>query len=93
MCKAIDINSVCCLPTYSRKLAFWLLLSEFLGRFFQIFFTWVIGGRIRQWCMLGNFKCRGVLMFWIIVGRTELAVGAVGIVTTIISYYFSFHID
>ena len=29
MCKAIDKNSVCCLPTYPRKLAFWVLLSEF----------------------------------------------------------------
>ena len=29
MCKAIDKNSVCCLPTYPRKLAFWLLLSKF----------------------------------------------------------------
>ena len=25
---------------------------------------------------LGNFQCRGVLLFWIIVGRTVLAVGA-----------------
>ena len=43
------------------------------GRFFQIFFTWIIGGRR---CTLGNFQCRGVLLFWIIVGRTVLAVGA-----------------
>ena len=28
LCKAIDKNSVCCLPAYPRKLAFWLLLSE-----------------------------------------------------------------
>ena len=29
LCKAIDKNSVCCLPTYPRKLAFRLLLSKF----------------------------------------------------------------
>ena len=27
---------------------------------------------------LGNFQCRDVLLFWIIVGRTVLAVGAGG---------------
>ena len=40
------------------------------------FFTWIIGGRVRQRCTLGNFQCRSVLLFWIIVGRTVLAVGA-----------------
>ena len=33
LCKAIDKNSVCCLPTYPRKLAFWLPF----GCFFQNF--------------------------------------------------------
>ena len=73
MCKDIDKNSVCCLPTC-------LLFASFriLGRFFQIFFTWIIGGRVRQRCTLGNFQCRDVLMTWIIVGCTVLAVGAGG---------------
>ena len=43
--------------------------------------------------MLGNFQCRDVLLFWIIVGRTVLAVGAVGVVSTIISHYFSLSIS
>ena len=65
MCKAIDKNIVCCLPAYPRKLAFWLLLSELiLGRFFQIFFTWVKGGRVRLRCTLGKCQCRGVLLFF-----------------------------
>ena len=33
--KAIDKNSVCCLPTYPRKLAFWLLLSKFWAGSFR----------------------------------------------------------
>ena len=95
MCKAIDRNSVCCLPTYPRKLAFWLLLSEFwAGFFFQIFFTWIIGGRVRQRCTLGNFQCRDVLLFWIIVGRTVLAVGAGrGCFDYHLPLFLSFHID
>ena len=35
MCKAIDKNYVCCLPTYPRQLAFWLLLSEFWAGSFR----------------------------------------------------------
>ena len=91
MCKAIDKNIVCCLPAYPRKLAFWLLLSELiLGRFFQIFFTLVKGGRVRLRCTLGKCQCRGVLLFFfIIVGRTVLAVGAGGVVPL----FLSLHID
>ena len=36
MCEAIDKNSVCCLPTYQRKLVVWLLLSEFLADSFRL---------------------------------------------------------
>ena len=36
LCKAIDKDSVCCLPTYPRKLAFWLLLSEFWAGSFRL---------------------------------------------------------
>ena len=95
MCKAIDKNSVCCcLPTYPRKLAFWLLLSEFWAGFAQIFFTWIIGGRVRQRCTLGNFQCRGVLLFWIIIGRTVLAVGGgEGCFDYHLPLFLSFHID
>ena len=31
-----------------------------------------------QRCTLGNFQCQDVQLFWIIVGRTLLAVGAGG---------------
>ena len=48
-----------------------------------------------KWCTLGIFQCRGVLLFWIIVGRTMLAVGAGG---GCFDYhlpfiFLSFHID
>ena len=78
MCKAIDKN-FCLLSSYLCK-EVGLLIASFriLGRFFQIFFTWIIAGRVRQLCTLGNFQCRGVLLFWIIIGRTVLAVGAGG---------------
>ena len=65
-----------------------------LGRFFQIFFTWIIGGRVRQRCTLGNFQCRDFLLFWIIVGRTVLAVGAGGgCFDYHLPLFTSFHID
>ena len=35
------------------------------------------GGRVVRWCWV-NFQCRGVLLVWIIVGATALAVGAGG---------------
>ena len=35
------------------------------------------GGRVERWCWV-NFQCRGVLLIWIIVGPTALAVGAGG---------------
>ena len=73
-----------------------LLVASFriLGPFFQIFLTWIIGGRIRQRCTLGNFQCRDVLLFWIIVGRTVLAVGAgVGCFDYHLPLFLSFHID
>ena len=54
----------------------------------------VEGGRVVRWCWV-NFKCRGVLLIWIIVGQgpTALAVGAGGVVWTfflssIISLFF-----
>ena len=83
MCKAIDKNSVCCLPTYPRKLAFWLLLSEFWAGSFRFFFTWIIGGRVRQRCTLAGFQC---------LGRTVLAVGAGGSCFDYhLSLFLSFH--
>ena len=91
MCKAIDKNSVCCLHL-SKKVGLLVASFRILGRLFQIFFTWIIVGRVRQRCTLGSFQCRGVLLFWIIVGRTMLAVGAGGVVSTIISHYFSLSI-
>ena len=60
MCKAIDKNFVCCLPTYPRMLALCFLLSEFwAGFFFQIVFTRVICGRFRQRCALLEFSVPG----------------------------------
>ena len=51
------------------------------------------GGRVVRWCWV-NFQCRGVLLVWIRIGQgpTALAVGADGVVWTILSlvYYFSF---
>ena len=44
MCKAVDKNSTCCLPTYPRKLAFWSLLSEFcavLSDFLYLGYRWL----------------------------------------------------
>ena len=43
-----------------------LLVASFriLVRSFQIFFTWVIGGRVRLRCTLDNFQCRDGLLFF-----------------------------
>ena len=60
------------------------VLSDFLYPF--------IGGRVRQRCTLGNFHCRGVLLFQIIVGRTVLAVGR-GCFDYNLPLFLSFHID
>ena len=52
LCKAIDKNSVCCLPTYPRKLAFWLLLSEFWAgsfRFFYLDYRWSSQATVHAW--------------------------------------------
>ena len=46
-----------------------------------------------KWCTLGNCQCRDVLLFWIIVGRTMLAVDASRVVSTILSHYFSLSIS
>ena len=48
-----------------------------------------------KWCTLGIFQCRGVLLFWIIVGRTMLAVGAGGggFDYHLPFIFLSFHID
>ena len=44
--------------------------------------------------MLGNFQCRDVLLFWIIVERSVLAVGAGGgCFNYHLPLFFSFHID
>ena len=85
----------CLLSSYLSKKAGLLVVSfRILGRFFQIFFTSIIGGRVRQRCTLGNFQCRDVLLFWIIVGRTVLAVGAVGgCFDYHLPLFLSFHID
>ena len=52
------------------------------------------GGRVVRWCWV-NFKCRGVLLIWIIVGNgpTAFAVGAGGgcldiFLSSIISLFF-----
>ena len=88
-------------PSIKNLLAVFLAIQEswpfgcfrILGRFFQVFFTCVIGGRVRPRCTLGNFQCRGVLLFCIIVGRTVLAKGAGGGLSKIISHYFSLSIS
>ena len=52
LCKAIDKNSVCCLPTYPRKLAFWLLLSEFLpvlSDFLYLDYRWSSQATVHAW--------------------------------------------
>ena len=47
-----------------------------------------------KWCTLGNFQCWGVLLFWIIVGRIVLAVGAGGVCFDYrLPLFLSFHID
>ena len=46
-----------------------------------------------KWCTLGNCQCRGVLLFWIIVGRTVLAVGAGGGCLDYYLHYFSLSIS
>ena len=49
------------------------------------------GGRVVRWCWV-NFQCRGILLIWIRVGPTTLAVGAGGCCLDIFSlfYHFSF---
>ena len=32
------------------------------------------GGRVERWCWV-NFQCGGILLIWIIVGPTALAIG------------------
>ena len=54
LCKAIDKKSVCCLPTYPRKLAFWLLLSEFwagpvLSDFLYLDYSWSSQATVLAW--------------------------------------------
>ena len=63
MCKAIDKKSVCCLPTYSKS---WPLISEFrpfLSGLLYLGYRWW-----NQAMVLGNFQCRGVLLFLRILG-------------------------
>ena len=54
------------------------------------------GGRVVRWFWV-NFQCRGVLLFWLIVGQgpTALAVGAGGgcfdIFFSRLSFLFSFY--
>ena len=43
MCKAIDKKFVCFL---SNKVGLLVASLRILGRFFQIFFTWAVGGRV-----------------------------------------------
>ena len=89
MCKAINKNYVCCIPTYSKK--FGLLVPSFriLDRFFQIFFTWIIGGRVRQRCTLGITVSAGRLT----VLDNCIAVGAGGGLDYHLPLFLSFHID
>ena len=56
MCKAIDKNSVCCLPTYPRKL---VASFKILDRFFQLFFTWIISGARLVTFSAGPLYCFG----------------------------------
>ena len=78
----------------SKKVGLLVASLRILGRFFQIFFTWAVGGRVRQLCTLGNFQCRSVLLSWIIVGRTVLAGGTDGgYFETQFTLFLSFHID
>ena len=85
---------ICLLSSYlSKKVGLLVASFRILGSFFQVFFTCVIGGRVRPRCTLGNFQCRGVLLFCIIVGHTVLAKGAGGGVSKIISHYFSLSIS
>ena len=90
-----SLKKFCLLSSYlSKKVGFLVASFRILDRFFQSFFTWVVGGRVRQWRTLGNFQCRGVLLFWIIVGGTVLAVGAgEGCFDHHLPLFLSFHID
>ena len=68
--------------------------SQNFGPVLSDFLYPIIGGRVRQRCTLGNFQCRDVLLFWIILGRTVLAVVAVGgCFDYHIPLFLSFHID
>ena len=50
---------ICLLSTrLSKKVGLLVASFRILGRFFQIFFTWVIGGGTR-----GNFQCRASYCF------------------------------
>ena len=53
------------------------LNTDFFNYGIYPFIPW--GGRVVRWYWV-NFQCRGVLLFWIIVGHgpTALAVGASG---------------
>ena len=70
----------------------WGLFGHFCSRL-SFFFSFSAGGRVERLCWV-NFRCRGVLLIWIIVGQgpTALAVGAGGGGLDIFSviYHFSF---
>ena len=52
------VAKLCLLYSYLPKKTGLLIASfRILGRFFQIFFTWIIGGRDRQRYTHGSFQC------------------------------------
>ena len=93
MCKAIDKNLFAVFLPIQENWPFGCFFQNF-GPVLSDFFTWIIGGRVRQRSTLGNFQCRDVLLFWIIVGRTLLAVGeGTGCLDYHLPLFLSFHID
>ena len=89
---------LCVRPSIKILFAVFLPIQESwsFGCFFQNFGPVLSDCLYRdyKWCTLGNFQCRGVLLFWIIVGHTMLAVGAGGgCFDYHLPLFLSFHID
>ena len=82
-CSLYKIFSWCVIPMKTLARLSWYCSSYFS------YYSW--GGRVVRWCWV-NFRCRGVLLIWILVGQgpTVLAVGAGGVVWTfLLSSIFS----
>ena len=57
--------------------AFHILYLRYIGSQNSAPLTAIRGGRVVRRCWV-NFQCQGVLLHWVIVGPTALAIGAGG---------------